>query len=110
MCVCAFPLRFFHFLLVHRNVLTHPLPPPGHTSQRISYTNEWDTPRVFLIRTSHPQLVKVTEPRVEIPPHASAFIRLWFVPAEPTNADVLVFINNESEQNEECLLVRVRVG
>ena len=78
--------------------------------QRISYTNEWDTPRVFLIRTSHPQLVKVTEPRVEIPPHASAFVRLWFAPAEPTSADVLVFINNESDQNEECLLVRVRVG
>ena len=56
------------------------------------------------------QLFQVTEPRVIIPPHESAFIRLWFAPSDPTSAEVLVFINNESEQNEECLLVRVRVG
>jgi len=59
---------------------------------------------------SYYQLFQVTEPRVIIPPHESAFIRLWFAPSDPTSAEVLVFINNESEQNEECLLVRVRVG
>lgn len=40
---------------------------------------------------------------------ARTFIRLWFSPYTMAGSkDIYLFVNNEKEQTEECLLIRAR--
>lgn len=83
---------------------------------------------MFVVRTSHPHLITIKEPRLEVevrllvePParvlltavmpqgKAKSFIR-FRVAAVPTKRveDVYLFINDSQEQNEDCLLVSLQ--
>ena len=78
--------------------------------KKISYTNQWSQPRTFFVRTSNPSLVKVKDPEMNIPGKGKGFIRLWFSPRDKSSApdeDVMVFVNDDNDQNEECILLKL---
>jgi hypothetical protein len=84
-----------------------PLHVPSH--KKIAYVNPWGEPRVFQVRTSDPTMVKAKQPRLEIAPKTKSYVRLWFAAVhKPVIKEVLVFINDADDQNEECLLIRAR--
>lgn len=77
-------------------------------NKKIAYMNPWDKPHVFLVRTSEPHTVKVKQPRIEIRPKSRAFIRLWFKEEkESVDRQVLLFINDQNDQNEECIRLKL---
>jgi len=79
--------------------------------KKIAYVNPWNEERTFTLRTSDPTRVKSKQPALEIAPKAKGYIRLWFAAAhKPTARDVLIFVNDENDQNEECLLIRTTHG
>ncbi len=76
--------------------------------KKINYTNKWDRARTFSLRTSLPSLCKVKEPKLNVVSRGKGFIRLWFAPIQHAGSrEVLIFINDEEDQNEECLLLKV---
>ena len=76
--------------------------------KKIAYVNNWNQARTFLVRTSNPDLVRVKETEMNIPAKGKGFIRLWFPSREQrTREDVLVFINDQNDQNEECILLKL---
>lgn len=80
----------------------------GHAAhKKIAYVNPWNEPRKFTIRTSDPVHVRAKDPELEIPPKTKAYIRLWFAAAHKSIVrQVLIFVNDEDGQNEECLLLK----
>ena len=77
--------------------------------KKVAYVNPWNEPRTFLVRTSDPTIVKAKQPTVEIPAKTKGFIRFWFAAChKPITREVLVFINDQEDQNEETLLIRAK--
>jgi len=77
--------------------------------KKIAYLNKWDRPRNFSLRTSEPSVVKAKDPRLQISARGKGFIRLWFAPVQHAGTqDMFIFVNDEEDQNEECLMLRVR--
>ena len=83
-------------------------------NKKIPYRNDWDRPRTYGIVASGGGVsgmsgsVFVKEPRLCIQPRSSGNIRLaigpvWAVGTE----DVMLFVNDESGQNEETLLLHL---
>jgi len=81
----------------------------GHgCNKKISYTNPYLAARVFHVRASRPDLVHVKDPQLEIGPSRSASIGLQFVPAATRGfAEILIFINDEEDRNEDTFCVKV---
>jgi nephrocystin-4 len=50
--------------------------------KKIAYTNQWDVPRLFLLRTSNPGALKLKDARLEVAGRGRGFIRLWFAPMD----------------------------
>ena len=84
--------------------------PVGRSAhKKIAYINQWDRNRTFSLRTSHPNIMKCKEPQLSVRMFGKAFIRLWFAPISvPGIREFFVFVNDESDQNEECLLIKVQ--
>eukprot|EP00945_MAST-04E_sp_MAST-4E-sp1_P007574 g7574.t1 len=84
--------------------------PVGRSAhKKIAYINQWDRNRTFSLRTSHPNIMKCKEPQLSVRKFGKAFIRLWFAPISvPGIREFFVFVNDESDQNEECLLIKVQ--
>ena len=79
------------------------------SNKKIAYLNKWDRPRNFSLRTSEPSVVKAKDPRLQISARGKGFIRLWFAPVQHAGTqDMFIFVNDEEDQNEECLMLRVR--
>ena len=81
----------------------------GHGyNKKISYTNPYLASRVFHVRASRPDLVHVKDPRLEIGPNCSASIGLQFIPAATRGfSEILIFINDEEDRNEDTFCVKV---
>jgi len=76
--------------------------------KRIQYSNPWPKARRFYVRSSDPDALKIKSTKLDIGPEGNAFIRLVFMPcSRPCQKDFFIFINNEDDQSEECLLLRV---
>jgi Ca2+-binding EF-hand superfamily protein len=76
--------------------------------KKIAYINKWDRARSFRLRTSDPNLVKAKDPRLNISGRGKGFIRLWFAPVQHAGTkEMFIFVNDEEDQNEECLLLRL---
>jgi len=81
----------------------------GHGSnKKITYTNPYSSARTFYVRASRPDLVHIKDPRLEIGPHRGASIGLQFAPAAARGfAEILIFINDEEDRNEDTFSVKV---
>ena len=76
--------------------------------KKIAYVNKWDRARNFRLRTSEPDLVKVKDPRLSVTGRGKGFIRLWFAPVQHAGTkELFIFVNDEEDQNEECLMLRL---
>jgi len=77
-------------------------------NKKITYTNPYMAARVFQVRASRPDLCHVKDPRLEIGPNSSASIGLQFAPAAARGCvDILIFINDQEDRNEDTFAVKV---
>ncbi|RHY90908.1 hypothetical protein DYB31_000543 [Aphanomyces astaci] len=75
---------------------------------KISYRNPWESDRMFVLRTSDPSIMKPREPTLRLSGGSDGFLRLAFAPYSiPCTKKVYLFINDGSDQNEECLLLHI---
>jgi len=83
----------------------------GHPiNKKIIFRNPWDVARRFHLTSSDESLMRVRVPVVEVAPHGSAYLRLWFNAGADTE-DVYLFLNDGlTGQNEESFLFRVHVS
>ena len=81
----------------------------GHgCNKKITYTNPYLATRVFHVRASRPDLVHVKDPHLEIGPNRSASIGLQFAPAATHGfCEILIFINDDEDRNEDTFCVKV---
>jgi nephrocystin-4 len=80
-------------------------------NKKISYTNPYQTTRTFFLRTSHPWLVHFRPSRLELPSGSRRPVGLTFDGrGAPTGSeDVLIFVNDEEDKNEECFKIRLKI-
>jgi len=76
--------------------------------------------RSFYLRSTHPWLVTFRPERLDLPPHGSKHVGLTFAAPDHRVAaaaaaldgaavEVLVFINDDEDKNEECFRIRVDI-
>ena len=75
--------------------------------KKIAYGNPWNEPRTYTIRSSNDRLLRPRTGTVTIPAEGETFLR-FYVAGEgvPMKEDLYVFVNDELDQNEECLLLQ----
>ncbi|XP_072564696.1 nephrocystin-4-like, partial [Paramormyrops kingsleyae] len=79
------------------------------SSKKITYTNPYQSKRIFLLRTNHPDLLHFKEESFEIGGGETYTVGLRFAPSQSTGAEeILVFINNHDDTNEETFCIRVQ--
>ncbi|XP_072569481.1 nephrocystin-4 isoform X1 [Paramormyrops kingsleyae] len=79
------------------------------SSKKITYTNPYQNKRAFLLRTTHPDLLHFKEDSVEIEGGETYTIGLRFAPGQSAGVEeILVFINNHDDTNEETFCIRVQ--
>ncbi|CAM1319245.1 NPHP4 (predicted) [Pycnogonum litorale] len=76
--------------------------------KRVKYTNPYAVRKSFTIQTNRPDLIHFKEHEFELNPGDSYSLGLYFLPRhERIAADILVFINNGQDENEETFSIRV---
>ena len=77
--------------------------------KRVSYTNPYASERVFVLSTNRDDLMAFKERRVRFLANEQKTLALKFLP-NPTLGfvELLVFINNENDTNEETFALRVQ--
>jgi len=80
--------------------------------KKILFKNLWDCHRKYTLMSSDEQLMRARTNSVEIGPQGATYLRLWFN-EWPNNfsgiKEVYLFLNDqETGQNEECNLFRIR--
>ncbi len=77
------------------------------SNKRIAYTNPYPHPKVFNVLSNKPELLQFKETRLELGAGQSHNIGLRFAPTQmPGTVEILVFINDEDDKNEETFCVR----
>lgn len=84
--------------------------------KKISYTNPYTAPRRFFLRSTHPGLVMFRPDVLELGPNAMRPVGVTLEAAEDWGGaalkagmtEVLVFVNDDTDTNEECFRLRVR--
>lgn len=75
-------------------------------SKKISYTNPYPHKKTFLLHSNREDLLQFKESSLDIEGGGSATIGLRFVPIQQAGtAEILVFINDEEDKNEETFRV-----
>ncbi|XP_069775150.1 nephrocystin-4 [Narcine bancroftii] len=78
------------------------------SNKRISYTNPYPTKRVYFLRTSRPDLLQFKEDSFELEGGETYHIGLRFAPGQKSGEEeILIFINNQAENNEETYCVKI---
>ncbi|CAG2201703.1 NPHP4 [Mytilus edulis] len=76
------------------------------SSKRITYTNPYPHKKTFILLTNEPELLQFKETRIEVEGGAEHTIGLRFAPVMKTGAsEVMVFINDEDDKNEETFKI-----
>ncbi|XP_071477483.1 nephrocystin-4-like, partial [Diadema antillarum] len=76
------------------------------SNKRITYTNRYPQKKVFFIRCNRDDLLQFKETRIEIGGGETHPLGLRFAPNHQAgNAEILIFINNEDDKNEETFQV-----
>jgi len=90
------------------------LHPHELTHKKISYTNPYPAPKMFHLRSTHPNVVRFRPERLQLPAGATRPVGLTFAAGEDWGSlarkdpiDVLVFVNDQEDTNEETFRVRV---
>jgi hypothetical protein len=79
----------------------------NYTLKRVQYTNPYTTEKTFLISTNHDELLTFKETRIKFAPNETKTLSLKFLPnLTPGFMEILVFINNENDTNEETFAIR----
>ena len=77
-----------------------------HSSKRITYTNPYPVARKFHLLCDRNDLLQFKETVIEIGPGEPHPIGLRFLPVmQPGIAEIMVFINDEEDKNEETFRV-----
>ena len=77
-------------------------------NKKVAYKNPYTIQKAFLLFTDRPEVVRLKRPKLEIRPSERDFIQMAVsAPANPTAEDVLIFINDLEDKNEECILLRL---
>ncbi|KAG5181617.1 hypothetical protein JKP88DRAFT_270043 [Tribonema minus] len=85
------------------------LPVGKESHKRIAYANPWSQARAFRLRSSDETVMAPRHGGLEAAAGGTGFIRLWLhAPDAAGSAEVFLFVNDENDQNEECLLIRMR--
>lgn len=80
--------------------------------RQMSYTNPYAQPRIFSLSTNVPWLLSFQPTTLELPPRATRPLALLFDGRAAQGAaalQVLVFVNDEQDREEECMEVAVTV-
>lgn len=77
------------------------------SNKKISFKNPYGVRKVFCVRTNRDDLLQLKEQRLELGPAETASIGLRFCPSmAPGYTEILVFINDEDDKNEETFCVK----
>ncbi|XP_062855133.1 nephrocystin-4 isoform X2 [Trichomycterus rosablanca] len=77
-------------------------------SKKISFTNPYPSRRRFKLFSDHPDLLQFKEEHFQIDGGASYSIGLRFAPSQGVGAEeILVFINDQEDKNEETYCIKV---
>ncbi len=87
--------------------LTLPVGGGKGCNKKISFTNPYPTPKLFYVRTNREDLVQFKENRLELGAGETTSIGMRYAPSmSPGTTEILVFINDEDDKNEETFCVR----
>lgn len=78
--------------------------------KKIIFKNPWDVPRRFALASSDETIMRPRDPTMEVAPHGSTYLRLWFNGASREGAgpkEVYLFLTDDGGQNEESFLFKV---
>ena len=79
----------------------------ANTSKRVTYTNPYSTEKVFIISTNRDDLLTFKETRIKFFANETKTLALKFLPNTKTGfIEILVFINNENDTNDETFAIR----
>ncbi|KAG7472796.1 hypothetical protein MATL_G00112680 [Megalops atlanticus] len=79
------------------------------SNKKITYTNPYPTRRTFLLRCDHPDLLQFKEDSFQIEGGETYTIGLRFAPSQSAGmVEILIYINNHEDKNEETFCVKVR--
>lgn len=78
---------------------------------QVGYRNMYHQRKRFILGTSNPRLIKFSHRELEVPAEdqRNIGIQVNSTDESPGMKDVLIFINDEDNRNEECYKVRVHV-
>ena len=86
--------------------LTLPVGGGKGCSKKITYTNPYPHKKTFLVHSNREDLLQFKENRLDIEGGGTNTIGLRFVPVQREgSAEILVFINDEDDKNEETFRV-----
>lgn len=77
------------------------------SNKKIAFTNPYGVKKVFCVRTNRNDLLQLREQRLELGPAETVSIGLRFAPSMASGyVEILVFINDEDDKNEETFCVK----
>ncbi|XP_030641101.1 nephrocystin-4 [Chanos chanos] len=79
------------------------------TNKKITYTNPYPNRRVFQLRSDHPDLLQFKEDHFQVGGGEIYSIGLRFAPSQsPGTEEILIYMNNQEDKNEETFCVKVQ--
>ncbi|XP_053308390.1 nephrocystin-4 [Spea bombifrons] len=78
-------------------------------NKRITYTNPYQTKKVYSLRTNRPDLLQFKENTFQVGVGETYTIGLRFAPSQSSGLEeILIFINDQEDKNEETFCVKVK--
>ncbi|XP_069466369.1 nephrocystin-4 [Ambystoma mexicanum] len=78
------------------------------SNKRITYTNPYPSKKVYSLHTNRPDLLQFKEDRFEIGGGQTYTIGLRFAPSQSSGMEeILIYINDQEDKNEETFCVKV---
>ena len=78
------------------------------SNKRVSYTNPFNHKSTLYLKSSRPDLVNFKSDILQLNAKQMQFICLRFAPTHLNSTEIYVFLNNEQDKIEECLLINVK--
>jgi hypothetical protein len=101
----------------HQQLAPPPPPPPSstpltlHLRSVLSFTNQWDKVRRYKLCSSDEGIMRPRNGEVDIESRAVGYMRLYFNPVDVVGThEVILFVNDEHDQNEESFLLKLHVS
>jgi len=109
--VCAWLVNVTSNLPVITKVYDVVLPCDCSVSKKLSFSNQWDKSRRYKLLSSDEGVMRPRQESVDIEARAVGYLRLFFHPIEEVGThEVILFVNDEDDQNEEAFLLKCHVS